>query len=220
MIIVSKDGKPIRSITHADDGSRIFHPNDCIKDDHGGVYITAPGHFARSMQPMGKIFYLAANGKTQQLKDKLTYPNGIAIYNGELYVSEHLANRVIKFKITKNTRLGKASLFANIPHKANPPHLSRRSPKGFPDDTDIIGPDGIEISKNGKIHIAHYGASEILIYNPKGERTGRIKTQGQFTTNMALSPDGALTITAPKELESPLQSGMVYQLETQKILLK
>ena len=162
------------------------------------------------MQPKGKLFYLTPDGTVRQLKNKLTYPNGIAIYKGELYVSEHLANRVIKFKIRQDATLGTQRLFAKIPHKAAPPHITRRNPKGRPDDTDIIGPDGIEISKQGKIHIAHYGATEILIYNPNGKRTGHIKTHGQFTTNMALSPDGHLTITAPQELESPLQAGVVY----------
>ena len=204
LIITDRQGKKLKTITHSENETEIFHPNDCVKDEHGGVYITAPGHFHLSYQPMGRLFYLNKEGKVEDLADQLTYPNGIAIYQGELYVSEHLAKRVIKFKITRPGVLSKAQPFIKLP----PPSLPRNH---RPDLTpSLFGPDGIEISNEGQIHIAYYGNSQILTYDATGKLQSTTHTDGRYTTNLALGPDGGMVVTVVKELRTPLQAGVVY----------
>jgi len=204
--IVSKAGKLISTIKWATRSKGkganipIFHPNDCIKDEKGGVYITAPGHFSKKYQPMGRLFYLNPNGQVDELDDGLTYPNGVAIYKGQLYVAEHLAGRVIKYPIIAPGKLGKPSLFAKTPNAKTNDKQTK----------DITGPDGIEISKDGTIYVAHYGAGEILVYNKQGKPLKTIKTRPQFVTNMVLTSKGSLIITGAKELDGKLQVGEVY----------
>lgn len=153
---------------------------------------------------MGKLFYLQPGGEVVLLKEQLTYPNGVALYKGELYVSEHLARRVIKFKIKKPGDLGKAQTFTKLP----PPSL----PRNYRPDLNptLFGPDGIEISTDGKIHIAYYGNAQILTYDKAGNLQSTLHTDGRYTTNLAIGPDGGMAVTSVKELRTPLQAGVVY----------
>lgn len=207
LVMTDRNGKVTRTIKRDSTGTPVFHPNDCVKDEKGGIYITAPGHFHMSYQPMGQIFYLNKAGEVKRIKNKLTYPNGIAIYKGELYVSEHLARRVIKFKIKKPGNLGQAKTFTKLPKPTRPKHDRPDIPP------NLFGPDGIEISKTGKIHIAYYGNAQILTYETTGNLNSTTKTKARYVTNLALGPDGRVTVTAVKELRTPLQVGVVYEFK-------
>jgi len=204
LIITNKAGKKIRAIKQAQDGTKIFHPNDSVKDENGGVYITAPGHFAKRYQPMGLLFYLNTNGEVIKLKDTLSYPNGVAIFNNHLYLAEHLANRVMKYQIKAAGKIGKGKSFVTLP---KPPS---QNTKKFLLTRDQIGPDGIEIGKDGIIYIAHYGAGQVLVYNQSGKLEKTIKTIPGFVTNVALVREEGLIVTGPKTLKTALQEGMVY----------
>lgn len=205
LVVTDKKGKISRTIETDDNGTPVFHPNDCIKDESGGIYITAPGHFHPDYQPMGKIFYLNKAGEVSEVKNQLTYPNGIAVYKGELYVSEHLAKRVIKFKIKKPGVLSKAHPFTKLPE----PSLPRNHRPDL--NPTLFGPDGIEISKEGQIHIAYYGNGRILTYDKTSTLQSTIHTDGRYTTNLAMGPDGGMVVTSVKELRTPLQAGVVFE---------
>lgn len=212
MIITDRTGKILKEIPTAIGKEAIFRPNDCISDGMGGVYITAPGHFAKSEQLMGKLFYLKASGEVILIKDKLTYPNGIAISGNSLYLSEHLNGRILKFSIKAPGRLGPAMQFAKLPQPALPRNNRPDIIK------DLIGPDGIEISSKGKIFVAHYGAKEILIYNQQGKLTGNVHVRPRYVTNLALSPDGDdLIITGAENLTTTLQEGIVYRIKLSRL---
>ena len=206
LIITNRAGKKIRAIRQAQDGTKIFHPNDSVKDGKGGVYITAPGHFAKRYQPMGLLFYLNAKGEVLKLKDRLTYPNGIAIFNNKLYLAEHLANRVMKYQIKQAGHIGKGEHFITLPDAID------QNKKKSPLTKAQIGPDGIEIGKDGKINVAHYGAGQILIFDQTGKLKRSIKTIPQFVTNITLSSQDGLVVTGADKLETVLQEGMVYYL--------
>lgn len=205
--IVDYNGKLLQTIRRSKANIKIFHPNDCIKDKKGGVYITAPGHFDKKYQPMGLLFYLKPSGEVIEIADKLTYPNGIAIHKGQLYVAEHLANRVIKFPIKADGTVGSQTTFTNF---KTAPRLNKKLPS-FPLPR-FSGPDGIEISKQGTIYIAHYGAGRIWVYSTDGTFETTIHTRPQFVTNMALAMDGKLVITGANTLGTALQEGEVYSI--------
>lgn len=205
LVILNKQGKPLKRLKHSKQGTAIFHPNDCIKDDKGGVYITAPGHFHPDYQPMGHLFYLSAKGTVTHLKKDLIYPNGVAIYNNHLYVNEHLNSRVLKFPILKGSSLGKAEVFRDLK-----PEIKQLSKGRSKRDADIIGPDGIEIAKNGTVYIALYGAGNILVLDQKARLKRKIKTKAKYPTNITLTPKGHLIITGPNTLDTILQEGLVY----------
>ncbi len=203
LIITDLKGKKQHTIEWAENNSEIFHPNDGIADDQGGVYFTAPGHFAKARQPMGRLFYLSPAGQVTELAHPLTYPNGIAIYKGELYVAEHLAGRIIKFPILAPGKLGTQTVFAKTPKVT----LSDKRLN------NITGPDGIEIAKDGTVYVAHYGAGEVLVYNQKGTLQKTLKARPQFVTNISLIVNtGALIITGAKQLDDMLQIGEVYKI--------
>lgn len=150
---------------------------------------------------MGLIFYLSKEGEVTKIADKLIYPNGIAIYKNELYVSEHLAKRVIKYPLLGKGRIAKKKLFTNFKNAS--PFRSR--------DPEYTGPDGIEISKNGTIYIAEYARGRIYVYKVNGKYQKSLHTGLRFVTNMALDKsEKSLVITGAKSLDSFLQFGEVY----------
>lgn len=150
---------------------------------------------------MGLIFYLSNKGEVTKLADNLIYPNGIAIYGDELYVSEHLAKRVIKYPLKGKGKLGAKKLFTNFKNASS---FRNRDPQ-------YTGPDGIEISKTGTIYIAEYARGRIYVYSADGKYQKSIHTGLRFVTNMALDKDETnLVITGAKSLDSFLQLGKVY----------
>ncbi len=204
LVITNKAGKKIRTIKQAQDGTKIFHPNDCVKDEKGGVYITAPGHFSKDHQPMGRLFYLDKEGDVHQVMSDLTYPNGVAIYHGKLFVAEHLAGRILRFPILQPGQLGQKDLFAKL-------DLVKRSGFSIP---KFAGPDGVEISPaDGQLYVADYGAGRVLIYGQDKRLQKIIKTRPQFVTNIALAPSGQdLVVVGALSLSNAMQFGPVYKL--------
>lgn len=208
LVILDKIGKPIRHITKDKNGKNIFHPNDCIKDEKGGVYISAPGHFDRALQPMGRLYYLSQQGQVSEIARNLIYPNGVALYKNHLYVSEHLNQRVLKYKIKSDATLalGKASLFTDF---KTAPKFKTKDRNYTPEHA---GPDGIEITKSGRIFIAEYARGRILEYTADGSYKRAIITHLPYTTNMAYNPaNGNLIITGANSLNTFLQMGKVYE---------
>ncbi len=155
---------------------------------------------------MGWLFYLGKDGSVKALKDGLSYPNGIAMHKGKLYISEHLAGRIMKFKLGGPGQIGDGELFAKTPV----PDAQKKWVRA------ITGPDGVEISPGGTVYVSHYGAGEVLVYSSDGKLLKRLKTIPQFVTNMAISPDRGLIITGAKNLDSPLQEGVVYGASNEK----
>jgi len=153
---------------------------------------------------MGLIFYLSKEGVITKIAENLIYPNGIAIYKGELYVSEHLAKRVIKYPLMGKGKIGRKKLFTDFKNAS--PFRNR--------DPEYTGPDGIEISKNGTIYIAEYARGRIYVYNATGTYLKSLHTGLPFVTNMALNKnESSLVITGAKNLDSFLQFGEVYWVE-------
>ena len=150
---------------------------------------------------MGLIFYLSKEGEVTKLAENLIYPNGIAIYGGELYVSEHLAKRVIKYALLGKGKIAKKKLFTDFKNAS--PFKNR--------DPQYTGPDGIEISKNGTIYIAEYARGRIYVYKANGKYQKSLHTGLPYVTNMALDKSETnLVITGAKSLDSFLQLGEVY----------
>ena len=150
---------------------------------------------------MGLIFYLSKEGEVTKLAENLIYPNGISIYGGELYVSEHLAKRVIKYPLLGKGKIAKKKLFTDFKNAS--PFKNR--------DPEYTGPDGIEISKNGTIYIAEYARGRIYVYKANGKYQKSLHTGLRFVTNMALDKSETnLVITGAKSLDSFLQLGEVY----------
>lgn len=155
---------------------------------------------------MGLIFYLSNKGEVTKLAENLIYPNGIAIYGGELYVSEHLAKRVIKYPLKGKGKLGNKTLFTDFKN-ASP--FRNRDPEYI--YKDYTGPDGIEISKTGTIYIAEYAKGRIYVYGADGKYQKSLHTGLPFVTNMALDKsETSLVITGAKSLDNFLQLGEVY----------
>lgn len=200
-MIVSKKGKLQKRIKKDINGKQIYRPNDCFADKEGGVYFSAPGDFDKQVQPMGRLYYLSVTGDVKELASGLTYPNGVAIFKEQLYVSEHLSERILKFRIDGPGQLSKKKQFIDT---TSAPPLRKSVP-------DFTGPDGIEISKDGTFYIAEYGAGRILIYSLEGGYQKSIHTHPQFVTNLVLDEkENMLIVTGANELGSFLQKGVVY----------
>lgn len=156
---------------------------------------------------MGRLFYLSKTGTVRELAKDLVYPNGVAIHKGTLYVSEHLKGRVIKYPIQKDSTLGTFQIFTEF---QNVPSFRDKDP-------DYVGPDGIEISKNGTIYIANYGRGRILIYGQDGTYKKSIQTHLPFITNMAIDKsNNTLVITGAKTIDTRLQAGEVFRRKIEK----
>ena len=99
--------------TYADnvDGAR-----QLAVDDNGVVYVGSRGE--------GKVYALFPNGdntkatKVVTLLDKLNYPNGVAFYEGKLYVGE--LDKITVYKVTRKDdrlRANEVSVSARFPNK-------------------------------------------------------------------------------------------------------
>jgi len=141
-----------------------------------------------------------------KLAENLIYPNGISIFGGELYVSEHLAKRVNKYPLVGKGKLGTKKLFTNFKKASS---FRNRDP-------EYTGPDGIEISKNGTIYIAEYARGRIYVYKANGKYQKSLHTGLPYVTNMALDKSETnLVITGAKSLDSFLQLGEVYIIKNE-----
>ena len=154
------DGKPLRA------------PNDLALDPQGGFYFTDPGG-SNPKNPIGTVHYVDAQGKTHLASEGLAFPNGIVLRpDGKtLLVGESHYNRILSYEVIAPGKLGKRTVFANLPVKGE----------------GQIGnqPDGMCLDESGNLFVAHYGMRQVQVVSPEGKILRRYGAGNLTTSNVA-----------------------------------
>ncbi len=204
VVSVDAQGKARARWTEDSQGRILMDPNDAAADGAGGVYFSDPGAFSTRAPAQGFVAYLSADGTLTSLVGALAYPNGVYVDRAGqmLYVSEHLAHRVLRFPILGAGRLGAPEEFADL--KADVLPRAR-----YRDEFPETGPDGLEIGPNGELYVAHYGAGRILRFSPEGAFVGQIETPMRYVDNIGFDAHGGAAVTGPFENRSAPYLGEV-----------
>ncbi len=99
LVVISSDGKTLKSYDKDASGASLLGPNDGTPDGIGGAYFTLSGPW-ESGPIVGRVVHLAADGTLTEVANDLHYANGITKgADGRLYVNESEAGRVISFTV-------------------------------------------------------------------------------------------------------------------------
>lgn len=177
VVAVDAEGREVRRWEQDDLGIELTDPNDASADGKGGVYFSDPGRFALTGQPEGRVMHLSADGALRSVADPLLYPNGVHVRGSFLYVSEHLARRILRYNILPDGRLGAKQVFADLSGLARPARWKT--------EYLLWGPDGLEFGTDGNLYVAIYGEGQLAKLSPQGELLGLVEMQTRYLTNIA-----------------------------------
>lgn len=141
----------------------MHQPNDIAVSRAGFVYATDPDWSSGG----GQLWMLNPEGEFTLLEGNMGTTNGIELSPDErrLYVNESVQRRVYVYDVAEDGGIGNKRLLIE-----------------FPDH----GLDGMAVDSAGNLYIARYGAGEILVVSPEGERMREIRLRGRFPTNIVL----------------------------------
>ena len=199
LVVISKDGKTLKSHDKDAAGGALVGPNDGVPDGKGGAYLTLSGPW-ESGPIVGRIVHLAADGKITEIANDLHYANGIALgADGRLYVNESEAGRVISFKIEADGSLADQRLFVRLYQLGEAPE---------------VYPDGIKLGPNGNFYVGEYGAPNILEVTPEGKVANKYSVPSKAAPNMTFSDDGkTMYVMAVDNMAGAPYEGKVYAVK-------
>ena len=186
-----------------------------VEDVTARAFFTQRGCGPTAIAPYGDEGYLvlchigrravavSADGGLRIVADTLWYPNGVYVdqVHEHLYVSEHMAGRVLRFEIRQDGSLGPASTFARVSDAV-------RSDR-YETPYEETGPDGLEIGPNGELYVAVYGDGRVLRFARDGGYRGAIELPTRYATNITFLPDGRAATTGAFDNVAPPFPGEV-----------
>jgi len=184
-------------------GRRLAYPNDATVDRRGQLYFTSSGVFSLRAPSEGAVYFVDLQDQPHRVAEGLRYANGIRIdeKRSRLYVSEHLARRVLVMSVAKPGEVGAPSVFFDL--SALPPASVE-----YP----LAGPDGILLDDKGRLYVAEYGASRVMLLSTEGKLLRVIPVPMQFVTNFAALPTGQIVVVGAFQNEQPPMPGLVTTL--------
>lgn len=175
IVVISADGKTLRSFDKDAAGNALAGPNDGTPDGNGGAYITLSGPWEAG-PIVGRVVHLSAAGVLNGVADDLHYANGVALGpDGRLYVNESEAGRVISFATSEVGMLGDRRLFVRLYQMG---------------EAADVYPDGIKLGPNGNFYIGEYSSGTILEVDPTGKLVNKYGIPAAGAPNLTFSLDG------------------------------
>jgi sugar lactone lactonase YvrE len=161
-------------------------PNDSTSDGEGGVFLTSSGVFDTNAPATGAVMHVSSAAQVKVMVEKLHYANGITYdpKTRELFVTEHLANRIFVFVLDELFGIRERRVFFDLnglPEPNVPP---------FPE----MGPDNLHFRANGDLIVPNYGAGRFLIISRSGQLKQIVAVPCQFITDAA-ELDGDILFT-------------------------
>lgn len=170
------------------EGQPLNGANDLVFDATGVLYFSDPWRTTLE-NPVGGFYRLFPGGALERLDDGLAFPNGVAISpaGDAVYLAETLHHRILRYAIGSDGTVGAREEFALLPGG--------------------VGPDGMAFDEAGNLHVAHYGGSQVAIFDPAGQMTGAIPVPGANVTNVAFGgPDRRTVVITDVETASVYQT--------------
>jgi sugar lactone lactonase YvrE len=184
-------------------GRRLAYPNDATVDRRGQLYFTSSGVFSLSAASEGAVYFVDLQDRPLRVAEGLRYANGIRIdeKRSRLYVSEHLARRVLVMSLAGPGEVGAPSVFFDL---VSLPPASHAYP--------LAGPDGILLDGQGRLYVAEYGAGRVMLLSTEGKLQRVIPVPMQFVTNFAALPTGQIVVVGAYQNDQPPMPGLVTTL--------
>jgi gluconolactonase len=202
LVALGPDAKVKRIWSRDASGQEFQDPNDSYADKKGGVYFSDPGLFWVDAPATGLVYYLSPDGKVRRVAQELRYPNGVFVdeRSQTLFVDEHLARRVLRYRIQADGSLADRQVFADI-------NLLTPKVGDYPE----AGPDGLEIGPDGNLYVCLYGEGRVLKLSPEGALLGQLKVRTPYVTNIAFGPDRHAYIVGSHDVATPPEVGEVMK---------
>lgn len=204
LLCLDAQGLPKLEIDRDRDDRTFEAPNDLVFDDRGGLYFTASGTFSRTAPIAGCVFYHQLGGATWCVASGIHYANGVALSadRATLFVAEHLRNRVLAYPIAADRSLGLPRVFVD---------LARLAPLDC--EEPLLGPDGLAVTNDGRLLIAHFGGARLLVLDAAAELQQIVELSLRYPTNVCTgsTPD-TVYVTAIGE-NVPPHRGALIELE-------
>lgn len=183
VVEISSGGRIGRRFLTTPNGEVFQAPNASASDGQGGVFFSDSGIFSVSAPATGRIYHLAANGKMTEVINGLKYANGVAFdsISRTLYISEHLARRIIALRLDTSHRVTASSFFADFSQ-----HSATRS---F--SYALAGPDGIALRPD-YLAVAEYGEGRVHLFDRTGNHLNTLKVAMPFVDTVAWDEEGNL----------------------------
>ena len=184
-------------------GRRLSYPNDATVDRRGQLYFTSSGIFSLRAPSEGAVYFVDLQDRPHRVAEGLRYANGIRLdeKRSRLYVSEHLARRVLVMDVARPGEVGAPSVFFDL-ISLPPAKLS------YP----LAGPDGILLDSKGRLYVAEYGAGRVMVLSTEGKLQRVIPVPMQFVTNFAALPTGQIVVVGAFDNDQPPMPGLVMTL--------
>jgi gluconolactonase len=146
LIQLDRSGKTIRSWERAG-RYRFRTPNFSVFDREGNLYFSDSGEFGKGD---GFLFVLRANGKIEQLLDRMSFPNGMSLSADEhtLYVVQSTKNNVLAVPLLDSGMIGKPRVYAA--------------------GLDNV-PDGAALDAEGNLYVTCYASHNVYRVTPDGK---------------------------------------------------
>lgn len=181
MLVLDRSGRVTSVVASRVAGRWLTYPNDLSLDPRrGGFYATDSGYKQTPVtvppDPQGRVYRVDADGSVYEAAAGLAYSNGIALSpdGNTLYVGESTARSIWSYNVRGDGSLGARTLFAQTP--------------AIPDRITV--PDGITIGPDERVYVAHYGAREVLVYDPGGTLVQQFDAGNKATSHVAFAPQG------------------------------
>lgn len=178
------------AVSEGYEGKKFNHPNDLAFSPKGTLFFTDPNAYDKESR-YGRIFKLnVETGELKLVKNELAFPNGIAFSpDGDfLFVCESAMQRILKFKVLQEEKLGEPEVFAELPGG---------------------DPDGIAFDTEGNLYAAHFGGGKIAVFNPEGKIIQELKTPGKKPSNVEFGGEDMKTLIITED-----ETNSVYKTTT------
>jgi sugar lactone lactonase YvrE len=201
VVEVSGEGRTGRRFRAAG-GIPLQDPNASVADGQGGVFFTDSGAFDRRAPATGRVYHLDADGRLTEVASQLRYANGVNFdpATRTLFVSEHLARRILVLTLDRRLRAAERRVFADFAE-----HEATRS---F--TYALAGPDGIAL-RGDLLAVAEYGEGRVHLFDRRGRHRRTLKVSMPFVDTVAWDGAGNLYAGGAFQNERPPYEGAIVR---------
>lgn len=175
LVVVGADGHTLSEISGDAEGRPFQNPNDVTSDADGGAYLTDPGLFLAGSPATGAVYHVGRSLGVERIAAGMSYPNGVTVRDGRLYVAEHLAQRIWVFEVD-GAHVVSQRVFADLGQLIGNWDVGYRE----------AGPDGLEWVGD-RLVVAIYGAGRLIAVDANGHPSAVLEAPARFVTNVAAS---------------------------------